>query len=122
MGEAAKRGVGTSDNQLPDMSLFSSSLSQISGWQKLPSGMMIQYSRAGNTSSEKLISYPVAFPHAVLSVTFGCRQSSFPTMGQSVVIDDSTVNRFGFTCRSLAFDQSTMIDSSSNFFWMAIGY
>ncbi|MCA1105244.1 gp53-like domain-containing protein [Salmonella enterica] len=122
LGEAAKRAVGTGANQIPDMGMFSSSLSQMAGWQKLPSGLMIQYSRSGGTNIEKPITFPVAFPNAVLSVAFGNRQSSFPSMGQSVVIDDSTVNRFGFTCRAYAFDKASMIDSSSNFFWMAIGY
>ncbi|EPF6022504.1 gp53-like domain-containing protein [Escherichia coli] len=122
LGEAAKRAVGTGANQIPDMGMFSSSLSQMAGWQKFPSGLMIQYSRSGGTNIEKPITFPVAFPNAVLSVAFGNRQSSFPSMGQSVVIDDSTVNRFGFTCRAYAFDKASMIDSSSNFFWMAIGY
>ncbi|MDL8652768.1 hypothetical protein QS303_26495, partial [Escherichia coli] len=34
LGEAAKRNVGTGENQIPDMSAYSSG----SGWQKLPDG------------------------------------------------------------------------------------
>lgn len=122
LGEAAKRGVGTGAGQLPDMGTFSSAITQMIGWQKFPSGLMIQYARSGGANAEKTIAFPVAFPHAVLSVTFGYRQSTFPNMGQSVVIDDSTVNRLGFTCRAYAYDETTMIDTSSNFYWMAIGY
>ncbi|MDD8874273.1 phage tail protein, partial [Escherichia coli] len=38
LGEAAKRNVGTGENQIPDMSAYSSG----SGWQKLPDGSIEQ--------------------------------------------------------------------------------
>ncbi|MCS0901361.1 phage tail protein, partial [Escherichia coli] len=40
LGEAAKRNVGSGQNQIPDMAAFSSSLSS-TGFQKLPSGLII---------------------------------------------------------------------------------
>ncbi|MGU3751351.1 gp53-like domain-containing protein [Citrobacter portucalensis] len=46
---------------------------------------MIQYSRSGGTNIEKPITYPVAFPNAVLSVTFGNRQSTFPQWGNQLL-------------------------------------
>lgn len=42
LGEAAKRNVGTGSGQIPDMSSFASALSS-SGYQKLPSGLIIQW-------------------------------------------------------------------------------
>ncbi|MDD8874270.1 phage tail protein, partial [Escherichia coli] len=39
LGEAAKRNVGTGENQIPDMSAYSSG----SGWQKLPDGSIEQW-------------------------------------------------------------------------------
>ncbi|MEZ2553271.1 phage tail protein, partial [Escherichia coli] len=40
LGEAAKRNVGAGSGQIPDMSSFASALS-LSGYQKLPSGLII---------------------------------------------------------------------------------
>ncbi|MGG7360894.1 phage tail protein, partial [Escherichia coli] len=42
LGEAAKRNVGNGQNQIPDMAAFASSLSS-TGFQKLPSGLIIQW-------------------------------------------------------------------------------
>ncbi|NVF59102.1 phage tail protein, partial [Escherichia coli] len=41
LGEAAKRGVGTGENQIPDMASFASG----DGWMKLPNGKILQYGR-----------------------------------------------------------------------------
>ncbi|MCM0012273.1 hypothetical protein LQF78_01475, partial [Escherichia coli] len=45
LGEAAKRDVGTGDNQIPDMGAFASG----SGWFRLPGGYIVQFGTfAGN--------------------------------------------------------------------------
>ncbi|MCB8730625.1 phage tail protein, partial [Escherichia coli] len=41
LGEAAKRNVGTRENQIPDMTSFASG----DGWMKLPNGKILQYGR-----------------------------------------------------------------------------
>ncbi|MDI0810866.1 phage tail protein, partial [Escherichia coli] len=41
LGEAAKRNVGTGENQIPDMASFASG----DGWMKLPNGKILQYGR-----------------------------------------------------------------------------
>ncbi|HFU8689611.1 TPA: phage tail protein, partial [Escherichia coli] len=47
LGEAAKRDVGTGDNQIPDMGAFASG----SGWFRLPGGYIVQFGTfAGNTT------------------------------------------------------------------------
>ncbi len=66
LGEAAKRNVGTGSGQIPDMSSFASALSS-SGYQKLPSGLIIQWGAAvagiGSTGGTgNVVSFPVAFP------------------------------------------------------------
>ncbi|MGT7217487.1 phage tail protein, partial [Escherichia coli] len=38
LGEAAKRNVGTGENQIPDMSSYASG----SGWRKMPDGSIEQ--------------------------------------------------------------------------------
>lgn len=66
LGEAAKRGVGTGNNQLPDMSSFAASLSG-NGWQKLPSGLIIQWAQVlSNSGGFAPWTYPIAFPNACL--------------------------------------------------------
>ncbi|MBJ3286583.1 hypothetical protein JGB80_24495, partial [Salmonella enterica subsp. enterica serovar Corvallis] len=47
LGEAAKRDVGTGDNQIPDMGAFASG----SGWFRLPGGYIVQFGTfSGNTT------------------------------------------------------------------------
>lgn len=68
LGEAAKRSVGTGNNQLPDMSSFAASLSG-SGWQKLPGGLIIQWGQVlSNSGGFAPWTYPIAFPSACFHV------------------------------------------------------
>lgn len=72
MGEAAKRGVGTGLNQLPDMSNFVSNI-DYNGWMTLPNGLIIQWVRVvgGSNSTGALavdvteFNFPVPFPTVV---------------------------------------------------------
>ncbi|HAW3492256.1 TPA: hypothetical protein JLS94_001730 [Escherichia coli] len=60
LGEAAKRDVGTGDNQIPDMGAFASG----SGWFRLPGGYIVQFGTfSGNTT--RIISghFPIPFPN-----------------------------------------------------------
>lgn len=66
LGGAAKRDVGTGNNQLPDMSSFATSLSG-NGWQKLPGGLIIQWAQVlSNSGGFAPWTYPIAFPNACL--------------------------------------------------------
>ncbi|WP_372492149.1 phage tail protein [Escherichia coli] len=63
LGEAAKRDVGTGDNQIPDMGAFASG----SGWFRLPGGYIVQFGTfSGNTT--RIISghFPIPFPNQPL--------------------------------------------------------
>ena len=63
LGEAAKRNVGTGDNQIPDMGAFASG----SGWFRLPGGYIVQFGTfSGNTT--RIISghFPIPFPNQPL--------------------------------------------------------
>ncbi|MBY7260560.1 hypothetical protein [Escherichia coli] len=60
LGEAAKRDVGTGDNQIPDMGAFASG----SGWFRLPSGYIVQFGTfRGNTDRVISGSFPIPFPN-----------------------------------------------------------
>ncbi|STL64814.1 tail fiber protein [Escherichia coli] len=60
LGEAAKRDVGTGDNQIPDMGAFASG----SGWFRLPGGYIIQFGTfSGNTTRFISGHFPIPFPN-----------------------------------------------------------
>ncbi|EFH7417067.1 hypothetical protein GKJ94_20785 [Escherichia coli] len=63
LGEAARRNVGTGENQIPDMGAFASG----SGWFRLPGGYIVQFGTfSGNTT--RIISghFPIPFPNQPL--------------------------------------------------------
>ncbi|MDY9781774.1 hypothetical protein UZ986_21475 [Escherichia coli] len=69
LGEAAKRSVGNGANQIPDMSSFSSSLDK-SGYQKLPSGFIIQWVTVDSSSGTSgSVTLPISFPN-ITAVAF----------------------------------------------------
>ncbi|WP_375142001.1 gp53-like domain-containing protein [Escherichia coli] len=65
LGEAAKRDVGTGENQIPDMASFASG----DGWMKLPNGKILQYGRGAVTptlSTQTMrITFSIPFPKKV---------------------------------------------------------
>ncbi|MBP5851746.1 hypothetical protein I7X01_04625 [Citrobacter sp. AN-PRR1] len=65
LGEAAKRAVGNSTNQIPDMSFFTLSMGQ-SGYQKFPSGLILQWGvvALGNDGNA-FATLPIAFPNGI---------------------------------------------------------
>ena len=69
LGEAAKSDVGTGDNQIPDMGSFMLSVSSV-GYQKLPSGLILQWGSIGTTDIPKdlVTHFPIAFPNRCLRV------------------------------------------------------
>ncbi|WP_235836858.1 phage tail protein, partial [Escherichia coli] len=83
LGEAAKRGVGTGSNQLPDMSAFGMSRNGQTAWDILPNGMIRQagtvtLTPVGNFNAQVLggvtyythyyrINFPRQFPNAQIA-------------------------------------------------------
>ena len=58
LGEAAKRNVGTGENQIPDMSSYASG----SGWRKMPDGSIEQWGRIRFPGEHESVSANVSFP------------------------------------------------------------
>ncbi len=58
LGEAAKRNVGTGENQIPDMSSYASG----SGWRKMPDGSIEQWGRISFPGEHGPVSANVLFP------------------------------------------------------------
>ena len=60
LGEAARRNVGTGENQIPDMGAFASG----SGWFRLPGGYIVQFGTfSGNTTRFISRHFPIPFPN-----------------------------------------------------------
>ncbi|EKQ5681754.1 hypothetical protein P5Z53_003175 [Escherichia coli] len=116
LGEAAKRNVGTGSGQIPDMSSFASALS-LSGYQKLPSGLIIQWGaaaagigRTGGTGN--VVSFPVAFPRYCAQII-----TSYDNGSSSIIAGaagNQTTTQFLLRCDATG--------GSYNFRWLAVGY
>lgn len=68
LGEAAKRNVGTGENQIPDMSAFPSG----TNWFQLPSGHIVQIfsmNVLGADANGTSANYPIAFPTTMIAVS-----------------------------------------------------
>ena len=64
LGTVSKKDVGTGSGQIPDMNNFASLLTT-SGYQKLPSGLIIQWGAVNIPSSgagSVDVTYPIAYP------------------------------------------------------------
>ncbi|MDZ7148803.1 gp53-like domain-containing protein [Escherichia coli] len=120
---AAQRDVGSGANQIPDMNDFTSSLTS-HGWQKLPSGLIIQWGTANPSSTgEIFITFPVAFSAYPMYVGFGPQQASLPNVVQSPVISAPTITNLGCGVRNLMIPTAggAPVASMSSFFWIAVG-
>lgn len=93
LGEAAKRDVGTGNNQLPDMSAFGMSRSGQSAWDILPNGMIRQVGTVtltpvGNFNARELggvlyythyyrVNFPRQFPNAQVATLATLASSTY---------------------------------------------
>lgn len=94
LGEAAKRGVGASSGQLPDMGLFAANFAGgANSFAKFPNGLIIQTgaitSIPAGTSIEVL--YPIAFPTQMCFVIFTAAGSADSTVPISIGVDAQSV-------------------------------
>ncbi|HAX6885988.1 TPA: hypothetical protein JTN63_001642 [Escherichia coli] len=93
LGEAAKRDVGTGNNQLPDMSAFGMSRNGQTAWDILPNGMIRQagtvtLTPVGNFNAQVLggvtyythyyrVNFPRQFPNAQIATLAALASSEF---------------------------------------------
>ncbi|CAD5481692.1 gp53-like domain-containing protein [Escherichia coli] len=117
LGEAAKRNVGTGENQVPDMNSFGNSLTA-NGYQKLPGGMIIQWGSfsvapTGGSVGTVDITLPVAFPAACRSVNalISTNDPSARSVGFDIGSTNRTKIRFTYTSAT-----------TNSIYWMAVGY
>ncbi|EPB9487746.1 phage tail protein [Citrobacter farmeri] len=96
MGEAAKRDVGTGENQIPDMSSFGSG----SGWSQLPNGKLLQWGAYTGSATTGTINFPVPFPISVGRVIMSLSGTSADAGSIAYVLqDDSSLSKTSFFFR-----------------------
>ena len=113
LGEAAKRDVGTDDNQIPDMSAWASG----DGWRRTPDGYIEQWGTLLQDSNvTQTLLFPIPFLHKVENICLTETTQSTST---------SNVSAWGFNKDTLTLSSVTVINSKTNtgewLYWRAIG-
>lgn len=121
LGEAAKRDVGTGENQIPDMASFASG----DGWMKLPNGKILQYGRGAITptlSTQTMrITFSIPFPKkadcAMLTHSGDGGAPLGAGRGFVMTAEGPTLTGFNSVYRT----SSTSDTVSMNYSWWAVG-
>lgn len=90
-----------------NLNLFSAKSLAASGYQKLPSELIIQWGFSSFTTGGSAVTFPIAFPTACLAVLLGNAN------GTGTVVSCSSVSQTGFIASA---------SSNSSNFWCAIGH
>ncbi|EFJ5325570.1 phage variable tail fiber protein [Escherichia coli] len=121
LGDAAKRDVGTGENQIPDMASFASG----DGWMKLPNGKILQYGRGAVTptlSTQTMrITFSIPFPKkadcAMLTHSGDGGAPLGAGRGFVMTAEGPTLTGFNSAYRT----SSTSDTVSMNYSWWAVG-
>ncbi|ENQ5399730.1 phage tail protein [Escherichia coli] len=121
LGEAAKRDVGTGENQIPDMASFASG----DGWMKLPNEKILQYGRGAVTptlSTQTMrITFSIPFPKkadcAMLTHSGDGGAPLGAGRGFVMTAEGPTLTGFNSAYRT----SSTSDTVSMNYSWWAVG-
>ncbi|EFA2468913.1 phage tail protein [Escherichia coli] len=121
LGEAAKRNVGTRENQIPDMTSFASG----DGWMKLPNGKILQYGRGAITptlSTQTMrITFSIPFPKKVDCAMLTHSGDGGAPLGAGrgfvMTAEGPTLTGFNSAYRTA----STSSTVSMNYSWWAVG-
>ncbi|MCQ6192540.1 phage tail protein [Escherichia coli] len=121
LGEAAKRNVGTGENQIPDMTSFASG----DGWMKLPNGKILQYGRGAikpTLSTQTMrITFSIPFPKEVDCAMLTHSGDGGAPLGAGrgfvMTAEGPTLTGFNSAYRTA----STSSTVSMNYSWWAVG-
>ncbi len=119
--EAAKRGVGTGENQIPDMNSFPANISSTGSGTSLgfANGLIIKH---GNTTSgngpDNAVKFPVAFPSSCIAI-LGVYNASIA----SFFFTFNSITRTGFSFRGFSGGTpNTPAGANVTCTWLALGY
>ncbi|MBU9832503.1 phage tail protein [Rahnella sp. FC061912-K] len=126
LGSTSVTNIGTGSGMVPDMSSFTSGASGASFWQKLPSGMLMQYGYVFNMSSGAItINYPVPFASQLRSlittptgnVNAGSINSAVPSLNPA---SGTSLTAFSVTGYNAPVGGGAQV-ANVLFYWEAIG-
>jgi hypothetical protein len=102
--------AAASVNQAVNLGQFASSLSATSGYQKLPSGLIIQWGPCSFNNTGVGTTFPIAFPNAVRSIVLEISGTPVASLAVSVTTSSQT----GFNLQSSS--------GSGSYTFIAVGY
>lgn len=91
------------------------------GWQKLPSGLIMQWGVVSGVSLAQVyqaVTFPVAFPSAILSVQVSAAMTDYITDNIAAMIRKGTLTTTGMTIYG---DHAT-VAGTGDLYWFALGY
>lgn len=124
LGSAGVRNVGTTNNDIPDMTLFACK-KDYSGYQYFPTGMLLQWGTQTLNSAPAGTSpstFPIAFPGACYRIVANHNDPLNNILAFPVV---SAPNRTGFYTNVLAINSDNFMQATNvpiSISWLAIGY
>jgi hypothetical protein len=92
-----------------------------SGYQKLPSGLIIQWGAASTTSGNANMTFPIAFPNACRSVVAIESGAAGWSASNTTIYGIYNATPAGFGVKSFTNIGGSQGPSSGNFYWQAIG-
>lgn len=95
------------------LEVINQSLLSANGWQKLPSGLIIQWGQTSHTGESTAWTFPIAFPTACQSVLCNMKTDN----GAAIVMSNTNSQAFGSSTVS-----GTNTTGTHNYNWFAIGY
>lgn len=106
-------------NQIPDMAAFASSLSS-TGFQKLPSGLIIQWGIVSGASNYT-VTYPVTFPSRSLALLAVPHTTSVAGISAMGIANCSDITKSQFYIIVGGISQGEIVKYERSCFWVAIG-
>ncbi len=94
-----------------------------SGYQKLPSGLILQWGLSSNTGTNTSVTFPIAFPNAAVHISYGSYTSSIGTPSNHYQPSHGSLTTIGFTWGSLT--SAGVVNTTAGtaqIAWLAIGY
>lgn len=91
------------------------------GWQKLESGLIVQWGGATTASGAANVTFPIAFPNGCLGVNLSEAAASAWSATNLGVAGTHSRTTTGFSIRSVTYNTSWTL-ASGTYFWIAIGY
>lgn len=129
IGSAANKNAGNGSGQLPDMSFFDSNFG-FNGYQKLPSGLIIQWGSAPATiGTLSTKAYPIQFPNAALHVvlTHNVANDANGIGISGADVSSSNTSQFTYKPQGIQISGNSVSAASAGsgaitFHFLAIGY